>query len=501
VTNKLLTILIPIVAVVAAAASLWHWFRPPDAEAMGIGLRVPLSWDVTVNREPDPRPDRLEAGPGQPPEGLEGTWPQFRGAARDGKAVTDEPLLTVWPRTGPRVLWRTAACEGHAGAAIYRGRVYLLDYDESEGANVLRCLSLVDGKDIWRYVMPWVLGNNHGFTRTVPAVNDNYVVAIDPACNVLCVDARTGQLKWKKDLVTQFGATVPQWYTAQCPLIDGDRVILAPAGEPFMVAVDLATGDVRWRTANPGGWTMTHSSITPADFGGVRQYLYCGSYGVLSVAADDGRVLWMWDEWNSPNVWSPSPVVVGPDLFLVTGDYDAGSQLVRVRGGRNGQPLQPEAVATLQAGEFACKQQTPIADRDHVFTVLPDGRVACLDSKGQVRWTSESKVSSGWGPFLFINDRLYAVHDQTGELVVADAGPHGYRELARAKVLTGHEAWAPMAFADGRLILRDSKEVVCLDLTAGQKAGQQRKEPSASEGEPEPATPLETEKPAEEGSP
>jgi len=133
--------------------------------------------------------------------------------------------------------------------------------------------------------------------------------------------------------------------------------------------------------------------------------------------------------------------------------------------------------------------------------VLPDGRAACLDQTGQVRWFSETKVSSGWGPFLFVNDRLYVVHDQTGELIVADAGPHGFRELARAKVLTGHEAWGPMAFADGRLILRDSKEMVCLDLTAAQKAGQERKDVPAAESHPGPDAPTEAETAAEEGNP
>lgn len=463
-----LAILAPIVAVAVAAVVLYDWLRPPDAAAMDVRERLPLAWDRTVKRDAEQAPDRLVQGVGRAAE-LEGSWPQFRGAARDGKAATEDPLLAVWPAAGPRVLWRVKVCEGHAGAAIHQGRVYLLDYDEATSENVLRCLSLTDGADIWRYAFSARIKNNHGITRTVPAVNDEFVVALDPVCNVRCVDARSGELKWKMDLVAQFGATVPQWYTGQCPLIDGDRVILAPGGEPYLMAVSLATGEAVWKVANPGGWKMTHSSIVPAEFGGVRQYLYCGSYGVLSVAAADGRLLWTWDRWKMPSIWSPSPVVIAPDRFLVTGDYGVGSQLVRVTG--QGGAFRLEEVASPASEVFSCKQQTPLEDRDHLFTVLPDGRATCMDLEGRTRWTSTSKVSTGRGPYMFINDGLYMIHDLTGELIVADAGPHGYRELARAKVLRGHEAWAPMAFADGRLVLRDSTEMVCLDLTAGQKAG------------------------------
>ena len=45
-----------------------------------------------------------------------------------------------------------------------------------------------------------------------------------------------------------------------------------------------------------------------------------------------------------------------------------------------------------------------------------------------------------------------------------EARPDRFEEKARAKVLDGHDAWAPMALAGGRLILRDLTQLVCLDL-------------------------------------
>ena len=38
--------------------------------------------------------------------------------------------------------------------------------------------------------------------------------------------------------------------------------------------------------------------------------------------------------------------------------------------------------------------------------------------------------------------------------------------LARARVLHNGDAWAPMALVDGRLLLRDKRRMLCLDVRA-----------------------------------
>jgi len=117
-----------------------------------------------------------------------------------------------------------------AGVVVREGRVYLLDYDKDKKQTALRCLSLADGGEIWRFAYPMPVKRNHGVTRTVPAISGQFIVAIDPKCHVLCLDAATGELRWGMNLVSEYGATVPQWYAGQCPLIDGNALILAPGG-------------------------------------------------------------------------------------------------------------------------------------------------------------------------------------------------------------------------------------------------------------------------------
>ena len=45
------------------------------------------------------------------------------------------------------MLWSIELGEGHAGAAVRDGRVFVLDYDRAASADVLRCFSLADGRE------------------------------------------------------------------------------------------------------------------------------------------------------------------------------------------------------------------------------------------------------------------------------------------------------------------------------------------------------------------
>jgi outer membrane protein assembly factor BamB len=167
-------------------------------------------------------------------------------------------------------------------------------------------------------------------TRTVPAVTDRFVVTLGPKCHVVCLDALTGKLVWEKNLVEECGTTVPPWYAGQCPLIDGDRVILAPGAKPLMMAVALASGKTLWATRDHDAMGMTHSSIVAMNFQGQKQYLYCAKDGVAGVAAADGRVLWTYPQWkiNIANV--PSPIPVGEDRIFFSGGYESGCAMVRL---------------------------------------------------------------------------------------------------------------------------------------------------------------------------
>ncbi len=397
---------------------------------------------------------------------LPGAWPWFRGPDRDGICRDGVPLARKWPEGGPEDLWRVELGPGHAGAAIADGRVYVLDYDVENQADTMRCLGLHDGQEIWRNSYPVVVMDSHGMSRTVPAVADGHVISIGPRCHVVCWDAETGRGLWLLDMVGRYGATVPQWHTGQCPLVDRGRVILAPSGEAFMVAVDYRTGEVVWESPKLHDWDMTHTSIVPMDFGGRRMYVYCGSEGVAGISADDGSVLWETTEWVGKMATCPSPLPVGDGRIFFCGGYNAGSLMLRLegRGGR----IVPETLFRLKPRRFESEQQTPILYEGHIYGVRtnPGGKqLACLDLEGNEVWNS-GRDKFERGPYL-IADGLIYVMDSEGLLTVAEATPRAYNPLDKFQVFEhGHDAWGPMAMVGGRLILRDVTRMACLDVSA-----------------------------------
>jgi outer membrane protein assembly factor BamB len=405
---------------------------------------------------------------------LNGRWPNFRGAAYDNISTEEIKLIDKWPDGGPQILWEKELGEGHAAAAIYDGRVYLLDYDERRERDVLHCYALLDGTELWRRGYSVRVKRNHGMSRTIPAVNEKYVVTIGPRCQVMCCDAITGDLVWGIDLVRDFSAAEPLWYTGQCPIIDNNVAVLAVGGKVLLMGVDCATGTVLWQTPNPDSLKMSHSSIVPMNIAGKRMYVYNALGGLCGVSAeesDKGRLLWMSDDFR-PNVIAPSPIYVGQNRIFVTAGYGAGAALIRII--RNGESYSTQTMQLYKPSEgMASEQQTPIYKDGLVFNIQTKDAgatrnqfVCCApDDFKRILWTSSASERYGLGPFFIADNKFFILNDD-GELTIAGYSASRFQVLDKAKVIEGHDTWGPFALADGFLILRSSKKMVCLNIKA-----------------------------------
>jgi len=389
---------------------------------------------------------------------LPGLWPWFRGPERDNVATTGGKLNFDWAASPPTVAWSVQLGEGYAAPAVHKGRVFLIDYDQAGQADAVRCFSLSDGDELWRRSYPVVVKRNHGMSRTVPSVTDKYVVTLGPKCHLSCLDADTGAMVWQHDLVAEYGVTVPEWYAGQCPVIDRDRVVLGTGGKALMMAFDIATGKVAWQTPNPRGWVMTHSTILPITHAGVAQYVWCGSGGVASVSAGDGKLLWENLDWVINTATVPTPVWMGEGRLLLSGGYDSGAMLLKLPAGAG----PPTVTGKLQANVFGSDQQTPVFHKGHIYGVKPGGQLACLDPNGKPLWASGTD-RFGLGPYMIVDDVILAMSD-SGALTAAEATPSAYKRISQIRVLEGPEAWGPMAPVGTRLLVRDIHRMVCLEL-------------------------------------
>jgi outer membrane protein assembly factor BamB len=465
----------PVLVFVLGIVSLYMWLTSNAASTLI--LRLPSERDLAAPGEQiseGPITGKLVNMDGVPSD-LPGAWPRFRGANFD--AVVDETmkpaptpqekvsLANTWPQSGPPVLWSKQLGEGFAGASVLEGRVYVIDYDQQNEADLIRCMSLDDGRDIWQYSYPVKIKRNHGMSRTVPAVTEKYIVTMGPKCHVTCLDSMSGEFKWMLNLVKDYGTTVPEWYTGQCPLIEDGKAIIAPGGTALMMAVDCETGDIVWQTPNPNKWKMTHSSIMPADILGMHMYLYCTTEGVVAVSAEDGTLLWEYPGWKITLANVACPLVISDDRVFLSGGYNSGAEMVRLS--LQNDKITSEVLYKLDSKIFGSDQQTPILYDNHIYGIRPDRELVCLDLDGNVTWSSSRTNrfgAQGLGPYSIADGKIYILDDE-GTLTLAQANTTGYIQLAQAKVLEGPDAWAPMAFASGRLIVRDMNKMICLDIS------------------------------------
>ncbi|MBN2842247.1 MAG: PQQ-like beta-propeller repeat protein [Sedimentisphaerales bacterium] len=413
-------------------------------------------------------------------------WPWFRGTNYDGiwqnnayKIITDlsAPL---------ECLWKVELGEGYAGATVYDGIVYVLDYDAVRQRDVLRAINLTDGSDIWQLSYNIKIKRDHGMSRAIPAVNDKYIVTIGPRCQVVCADRVTGEKLWHLDLVQDYGTKVPLWHASQCPLLDGNTAIIAPAGSTLIMAVDCATGNILWETSNPDKWQMTHSSVMPVYVDGVKMYAYCGDGGIAGFDPSDGKKLWVNYDWKMrTNV--PSPVDLGNNTLFLSAGYNKGCALLEIYrtlnvSGNDGREVSQSGTVDLASSEhtyetkmvytrpasfFGAVQHTPIYHKGYLYGIRQDKTLVCLDPAGKIMWESPKDDKYGDSPYIIANDLIVALDDH-GTLSLVKAIPDSYELIARQQVLFGRESWGLMAIVDGLLILRDFTEMRCIRIAIPQ---------------------------------
>lgn len=471
---------ITLIVLSAAAFSWWIFTRP----SYNVVERIP----GMDNRPPGkPISDSVVIGEfadtlGTIDEVLPGSWPRFRGSDFDNISKDNAPLAERWDTSGPPVLWQITLGEGYAGPAVFNGRVYVLDYNEKRKSDMLRCFSLKTGSELWRRWYTVEFKRNHGYSRTIPAITEKYVVTIGPRSHMMCVDPLSGEMIWALDLEKEYGIRgtlkgriTPEFYSGQCPLIDNNMAVIAPGGKALMAGIDCSTGKEVWRTPNSDSLRMSHTSIMPMTIHGKKMYVYAALGGVCGVSAegdDRGQLLWKTTEW-SPSIAVASPLSLGNGEIAAFGSYGAGTARIKVSRNESGGFTASVTEQHKASAGMASEQHTPIMTGDYIWTVLPENagalkkQLACFNKSNLVTpvWSSgkEMRFGKGMGPFIMSKNKLFLLDDE-GTLYLFTISEKEATLVSSHKVMNAVEAWSPMALAGKYLLIRDSHNMLCLDI-------------------------------------
>jgi outer membrane protein assembly factor BamB len=387
-------------------------------------------------------------------------WGQWRGPQRDGKSA-EKGLLAKWPEGGPKLLWQAKDIgEGYSTPSIVGEQLFVISNRGNEKEEVL-ALSTATGNKVWSVPIGKV-GKNQGpqypGTRATPTVEGDSVYALGSDGDLVCLDIKSGQKKWTKNLRSDFGGVAGMWAYTESPLIDGDLLICSPGGATAtVIALKKATGEVAWKSPLSEADAASYSSPVIATIDGVKQYvLYLGK-GIVGLKADTGALLWRYTKTSDAQANIATPITSGNYVYSAASRVGGG--LVQVTGTKS-DPKELYFAKSLPAGMGG--------------SVLIDGNLygsigetmACVDfMTGTIKWQDRGIGSAS---VCFADGRLY-LHNLKNQLAMIEASADGFKLLGTVTPpgTTEHgnaKPWTHPVISNGKLYVRDQGDVWCYDI-------------------------------------
>jgi outer membrane protein assembly factor BamB len=398
------------------------------------------------------------ADPTTEPGSSTADWPQFRGVKRDNVSP-DKGLLSSWPRSGPKLLWKgTGVGQGFSSVSVVGDKVFTMG--DKGGASYVFALNRATGKLLWSTKVGEP-GGNYAGTRCTPTIDGDKLFAIGQFGDLVCLDKNTGKEEWRKSFTGDFGGSHGNWNYSESPLVDGDRLVCTPGGrDATMVALNKKTGEELWRSA--AGPEAGYSSIVVSNAAGVKQYVTLTSKGTIGVRASDGKLLWHYKKL-APNIANiPTVVVLGDQIFTSAG-YGKGGALLTLSATGDGVSFKEE----YYASELRNKHGGVVVVGDLVFGDTDDrGLPFCAEWKtGKLMWVREqSGRREGSAAITYADGHLY-VRYQNGRMALVGATADGYSEKSTFKIPNSdRNSWAHPVVIGGRLYLREKDVVWCYDV-------------------------------------
>jgi outer membrane protein assembly factor BamB len=402
-------------------------------------------------------------------------WPQFHGPLRDS-ICREKGLLQEWPEGGPKLLWKLEGLgRGYSTVAISGGRLFTMgDRTAADGSETQFVIAydLETRKELW--ASPVGPPHSDGGPRCTPTVDGEWLYAVGTYGDLVCLSAKSGELRWRKNFVEDFqGQFMSVWKFSESPLVDGDRLICTPGGpEAMMVALNKHDGSVIWKCAVPelgenGADGCGYSSAVVAEICAVRQYVQLIGRGVIGVDAETGRFLWGYNPVANNVANITSPVVRGDYVFATTA-YNTGSVLLRI--GRKDDAFNADEVYFAGSRDFQNHHGGVVLVGDYIYGGHGPNRgdPRCLEiASGKIVWQQRAPAPGSAG-VLYADGRLIFRYDR-GPVYLIEATPAEFRVKGHFEPPTGEgPAWAHPVIHSGRLYLRHADLLLCYAVRAGE---------------------------------
>ena len=426
----------------------------------------PLAAEPVSADEPSPEGDDRAAAPAASPSSasppavgdLTGTpdayWTDFRGPHRDGR-YDHMAIRTDWPAAGFEPLWSQPIGGGYASFVVAQGRAFTIEQRRDQ--EVVTAYDAATGRELWTHhwdahFMEMMGGPG---PRATPTWHAGRVYALGATGHLWCLDDDTGAVVWSRDILSDSRAGNLPWAMAAAPLVVDDLVVVQPGGRGgwSVVAYDRNTGDIVWHAFDD---VQAYTSPMTVTLRGLRHILVVTADRAAGIAVNDGRLLWEhpWAVGTVPNM--AQPIIIGDDRVFLSAGYGHGATVIELT--RVGEQFTVETV--WRNNRMKNRFSSSVLHDGYIYG-LDESILACVEAAtGELQWKGGRY---GYGQLLLAGDHLVILTER-GELVLVRATPEGHEEVAGFAAIEG-KTWNVPAIADGRLLVRNTREMAAFDLS------------------------------------
>ena len=384
-----------------------------------------------------------------------GYWPDFRGPNRDGR-YDETAIRTDWPKDGLPRMWKQPIGLGYASFVVADGRAFTIE--QRRRREVVAAYDVETGRELWTngWDASFVESLGGDGPRATPTYHDGRIYALGALGELRCLDARDGALVWRRNILTDNDAPNLSWGMSGSPLIVDDKVIVLPGGPrgQSVVAYRRTTGEPVWKSLDD---KQAYTSPMLVTLGGVRQILVVSAERAVGLTIDEGRLLWEYPWVTQMGISVAQPLLLGNDRVFLSAAYGHGAAVFEVTRAGDSFSTRPVWENTRMKNKFT----SSVLHQGYIYG-LDEAILACLDAAtGEQKWKGGRY---GYGQVMLAGDRLIVLAEN-GEVALVKATPERYDEVAKFSAIAG-KTWNHPVIADGRLLVRNLREMAAFDIRA-----------------------------------
>lgn len=390
-------------------------------------------------------------------EGRSENWPRFRGPNGSGISIA-KTVPVSW--TDDDYNWKIALPgRGVSSPVVWGQRLFVTSAELEAGKRHLLCINASDGSVLWRRDFDFEKHRKHKnntFATSTPCVDADHVYVLWQATSGSTLTAldHDGKQIWQIDLGPFRGGHG----SGTSPMVYQEVVVICNdhEGASFLLAVDRATGETKWKLARSGKRACYSTPCVYRRDGKNDELIFVHSYqGITSVDPRSGDKNWDILPFGTFKQRAiASPIVAGDLVIAGSGFTTAQRNVVAVRP----QASSSTAEEVYRVTRYAPHIPTPLAFDRWLFLWDDRGIVACVElTTGESVWVKRVG-GSYFGSPVCVDGRLYCA-DRDGNVVVLAASDK-YELLARNAL--GEPTCATPAVAGGVMYIRTDSQLFSL---------------------------------------